>query len=363
MSIEPPATVKPPLQQPEKAAESTPASQAKPETPAQTPELPNKTRGEKFYDVFQFIFGKVFIVAITAVLAFAADQKYGPKTILGVPNVLKQFQGWFAKKVMHNKVYPVAEKGEFAKLVGGGLIGTMILSHGGNMFAPFIKWLENDREQISNWYNKKFGAEQDVKDAHERLKDIPQQSWGDVAKGRVVAWATVFATMVGAYTVVGKDKKTGKYWLDVYEDKFARVFSGISKSGKEIAATPVAKELTEIQKANKTYRFGKVLALDLYATTAAIIIWNTFSRMSAKKRTLKEQLEANQKIPTEYDLRPDAKTALEGNVPQIQHPPEPEPEKTAILNIEPKKKIESKIAAGYSNMAKKAKEELAELHR
>ena len=270
--------------------------------PAEKKPEPPKTPGEKFYDVFQFFAGKIFIIAVTALLAFAADQKYAPEKIAGVPNFLKKFQGWFHKVIFHNKIYPVAEKGDVAKLIGGGLVGTMILSHGGNFFAPFIRWLENEREKISNAYNKRFGTPEDVEIAHDRLKDIPKQNWGDVAKGRVAAWGTVLATMVGAYKIAGKQKSSGRYWLDIYEDAFARKLSWLSKTGKEIAATPVAKALTEAQASHSTYRFGKVLALDLYATSAGIVIWNFFSRMSAKKRTLKEQIKMEEKEPEEFIL-------------------------------------------------------------
>ena len=242
------------------------------------------TPGEKFYAVFQFFAGKVFIIAATAVLGFAADAKHGPKTLLGMPNYLQKFQGWFHDKLLHNKVYPLADKGDFAQLTAAALANTMIISHGGNLFAPFIKWLENSREDIANSYNKKFGTQEDVDLVHERFKDVPKQNWEDVAKGRVFTWGMVFAAMLGAYATVGKNDK-GKYHLDVYEDWFARKFAGLTEAGKELAHTPVSKELTELQKANKAYRFGKVLALDLYATTAGIIIWNFSSRWLAKKRT------------------------------------------------------------------------------
>lgn len=360
MSTAPENTPKLPMDTPALTAAPQATPEKQPEAqPEKKPELPPKTKGERFYDVFQFMFGKVFIIAITAVLAFAADQKHAPDKIAGVPNVLKQFQGWFAKKVFHNKIYPVAEKGDFAKLVGGGLVGTMVLSHGGNVFAPFIKWMENGREDIANWYNKRFGTEQDVKDAHERLKDIPKQNWADIAKGRFMAWSTVFAAMVTAYATVGKDKKTGRYWLDMYEDKFARVLTGVTKAGKDIAATPIAHELTEVQKANKLYRFGKVLALDLYATTAGILIWNLSSRMSAKKRTQAEQLKANQQTPTEWDLNPDQKTPLADDTPTTHHRDKIEPAR----KIEPMKKPEAKSAKGYGEMSKSAKLEPAEAQR
>jgi hypothetical protein len=295
--------------------EPVPAQQAAPspvlpqeKAIAQTPEpaidvdkLP-KTGGEKFYDGFQFVFGKVFIIAITAVLAFTSDQKYGPKKIGPVPNYLKKFQGWFHDKLLHNKVYPLEKKGDFANLFAGAAASTMTLSHGGNFFAPFIRWLENDREGISNAWNRKFGTEEDVKIAHERLKDIPKQNWMDVAKGRAMAWGTVFGAILTSYAVVGKNKKSNRYWLDEYEDFFARKLAGTVKSGRDIAAVPLSKPLSEVQRSNKMYRFGKVLALDLYATTAGILIWNFFSRKSAMKRSEKEEIAANKDLPHEFIL-------------------------------------------------------------
>ena len=297
-------TAMPVKEQPETANAQGAAQQEK------TADLP-KTRGEKFYDVFQFFAGKVFIIGVTALLAFTADQKYAPEKIGGVPNYLKKFQGWFHKVVFHNKIYPVAEKGDTAKLIGGGLVGTMILSHGGNFFAPFIKWLENSREDISNWYNKQYGTPEEVQIAHERLKDIPKQNWADVAKGRVLAWGTVFASMVGAYVGFGKDKNTNRYHLDRYEDAFARKLAGLTKSGKEIGKIPISQALSEAHQANGYYRFGKVLALDLYATTAGIVIWNFFSRLSAKNRTLKEEITSEHREPEEFVFAKENMPAVE----------------------------------------------------
>lgn len=257
-------------------------------------DLPPKTSGERFYDGFQFVFGKASILAATAGLAFIADQKYGPDTITGMPNALKKFQGWFHQKLFHNHVYPLSEKGDAAQLIGKGMVGTVVLSHGGTFFAPMVKELENNREQISNWYNQQFGTPQEVADAHARLKDTPKLDWADVGKGRAVAIASMFASMMTAYVAIGKDNQSNRYWLDVYEDKFARMTAGITQAGKEIAATPITMELTELQQANKAYRLGKVVALDIYATTASLIIWNMVSRMSAKHRDDHEKLAAYQ---------------------------------------------------------------------
>lgn len=242
-----------------------------------------KTTGEYAYDVFQFLTGKVFIIVITAALAFMADPKHGKDTYLGVPNYLKKLSNWLVKKTA-----PLKSHGKAGEVLNAAIYSTVILSHGGNFFAPFIKWLENGRENISNFFNRTIGKPGEEEIAHERLKDIPKQNWWDIIKGRLMAYGTVFSVFISAEAVLGKDKKLNKSRFAIYEDWFARKVAWFSKEGKAIAATPVTKELTEIQKANTFYRFGKVAALDLYATTMAIIVWNWASRFSAKKRVGRE---------------------------------------------------------------------------
>lgn len=264
------------------AAVAVPAKQ-----PDKKLDMERITPGERFYDVFQFMTGKVFILGITALLAFTAHKEYGPDKVAGIPNYLKKLQVWAEKKFE-----PLAKMGEegskkrdFGMLMAGGLTSTLILSHGGNFFAPVIKWLENSREKITNAYNKKFGTAEDVEIAHEKFKDIPKQNWGDVIKGRLTAYATVFSSITGAYLAFGRSKNPHSHFkLDTYEEWLGRKVAWLSKESHDIAKTPMSEALTHAQKANKTYRFGKVLAIDLFATSTAIIVWNTVSRLSAKNR-------------------------------------------------------------------------------
>lgn len=249
---------------------------------------PAKTGGERFYDALQFVIGKVAIIAATAWLANVA--KYGKDQYRGVPNYLKHFQGWFHDKLLTNKLYPMAEKGETAIRLAGAAANTMVTFHGGNAFAPIMQSMENSHEKIANAYNRRFGTPEDVEITHERLKDKPQQNWCDIAKGRIAAWAVVFSAFMGADALIGKDKATGMYKFDKYEESFGRKFAGfMNKGGKDIAKVPVGVALSKAQDASKMYRFGKILALDMYATSAALLVWNFVSRLSAEKRQAKKE--------------------------------------------------------------------------
>ncbi|MDX2113454.1 MAG: hypothetical protein SFW63_06975 [Alphaproteobacteria bacterium] len=241
-----------------------------------------KTTGERAYDVVQFLTGKVFILAATAVLAFKADPVHGGDKILGMPNFLKSFQQWLTRSFK-----PLAESGKAGEIVSKAAASTMILSWGGNFFMPIIKWLENGRESIANFFNRTIGKPGEEEIAHERLKDLPKQNWYDVIKGRVMAWLTVFSALTAADSIADKDA-SGRSYFAKYEDGFSRKLvcslPGVGQEAKQIAALPLSEKIPAHLEKNGVYRFGKVAALDLFATSAAIIVWNTISRFSAKKR-------------------------------------------------------------------------------
>jgi hypothetical protein len=252
----------------------------------------DKTTGEKAYEVTQFLFGKVFIIAITAVLAFMADPRHeGPNKIMGIPlgslpKWMKGFQKWAHGKMLDNKILPMRGNPTTERIA---LISSFVLltSHGGNLFTPFIHWLENSKESISQFFNRAIGKPGEVEKAHEKLKDEPKQSWWDTIKGRAITFPLNFAAIIALDATINKvfgKHKSGHYYFDAYEEKFSRMFAGFSKTGKDIAAVPIKESLTKAQAAHKGYRFGKVIALDIYFTSIALAMWTAISRLSARKR-------------------------------------------------------------------------------
>ncbi len=190
---------------------NTPMIAALPKEPPPTEtsgvaDLP-KTTGEKFYDGLQFTVGKAMIVVITAALANVA--KYGRDSYGPVPNYLKKFQGWFHRTLLTNSTLPLGGKGEFAERAANAATNTMVVCHGGNAFAPVMKWMENNREDIANFINRRWGKPGETEIAHERLKNNPHQTWGDIFKGRMAAWGLVFGGFMSIDAIIGKDTKTG----------------------------------------------------------------------------------------------------------------------------------------------------------
>jgi hypothetical protein len=250
-----------------------------------------KTRGEWFYEGVKQFGGKGAIIVGTAALGFLA--RYGKRWYGPVPNPFKMINDGMHKTLFHNSVMPLSKQPEKVQRLGEAVVGTTVLFWGGAAFAPVMKWMENNRENISNWYNRRWGTPEDVQITHERLKDEPKQNWNDVFKGRLAAWMTCFGIMVAGDTIIGKGKlfgagKPDKYRFDQYEEAFGRWVAGFTKKGQEIWKTPLAKELTEAQKQNTVYQVGKITALDFYVTNIAIIVWSFFSRKSAEKRRQQE---------------------------------------------------------------------------
>jgi hypothetical protein len=260
---------------------------------------PPKTTGEKWFDRIRFVIGETTVLGLTAALAFIASPEYGPAKIGPVKNYLKTFTRWTENKLLNNSILPLAERGPFGARLAKSIASTTVLVHGGNLYIPVYAAIQNRKEKIVNAINARWGKPGEVEAGEERLKHQTKETLGDIVKGRLGSWLIVFASFFGADMIAGKDMKDPhqRYRFDKFEDKFGRWVAGFTREGKEIAKIPISEKLPEAMLANKTYRFGKILALDIYATTAAIAIWTTISRLSAvvrgkKAREMSEEKEA-----------------------------------------------------------------------
>ena len=91
--------------------------------------------------------------------------------------------------------------------------------------------------------------------------------------------------------LAGTDKN-GMRKFDKYEAQFGKWAASKTETGKAILANfakdaPMTKELATALEGSRSFRFGKILALDIYATTAALAIWTTVSKFSAILRSRK----------------------------------------------------------------------------
>lgn len=270
-----------------------------------------KTTGEWIYDNIQFWFVKGLILAATAVIGYQA--KFGKES-----NPIRKFQNWCINTIAR----PMARLGEQAgqslekniggetgswmgrkaheviAVFGGAFASTMVLFHGGNVVAPVVGWFENHRKDIIASGNRQFGKPGEEEKGNEKFAHVPQQSAGDIIIGRLAAWGTVFLSFFTAFLVAGKMKGTEMYRLDAVEEWCARKVAGLGK-GSAFGHIPLHQELHALAKDSPEmfkghekqmfwYKVGRILALDVYATSAGILVWNITSRFSAANREHKK---------------------------------------------------------------------------
>ena len=237
---------------------------------------PAKTTGEKAFGAIRFMTGEVLILGLTAGIAYAA--RHGPDKVGPIPNVFKKIDEGM-KRLLIEKPNP---QGRMLRLAGAA-VATTTLMWGGNLYVPVRKGLQDNKEAIVTGINQRYGKPGEAEAGAIRLEHETKESWGDIIKGRLGSWAVVFGSFVGIDLALGKSAKNGQYHLDNFEDKFGKLMAGVTEKGKALGKSAVAHEITELHQ-NKAYRFGKIMALDIYATAASLVVWDVISRISAKKR-------------------------------------------------------------------------------
>lgn len=144
------------------------------------------------------------------------------------------------------------------------MVMTSALMQGGNLTIIPVKVLENCKPQIVDRFNHMLGDES----GKASVDEDPQQTWGSLIKSRLVAWTAVFAGFRAAATLVGHEK------LDSFEKKFAEGVCKLMGKATHIKGAETAH-----------YRYGKIAALDVFATAAATSILYVGSRFFAKNNT------------------------------------------------------------------------------
>jgi hypothetical protein len=246
-----------------------------------------KTTGEKWFDAIRFATGEGVILGLTAVLAYVS--KYGKNSYGGMPNYLKKMDEGTFGALMKRDFFKNHEHGE---RIAGAVAGTTTLMHGGNVFIPVMNGLNNHKHNIVDSINRRWGKPGELEAGQERLKAQEPETWGDIIKGRIVSWGAVFSGLLGADLLLGKKKGTDTYWSDIGKNKVARLITRTTEKGRDILSrVPEGEFVSEELKAFKPYRYGKILALDVFATTAALAIWTSISKLSAILRKKKNIVE------------------------------------------------------------------------
>ena len=201
------------------------------------------------------------------------------------------------------------------------IVMTTLLGIGGSLMIVPIKLLEDSRKTIVNGFNKTLGDKTDPS----QLKEAPKQSWGSLLLGRVTAWCMVFASITGVSRIVGVDKKSGLHNFERFENWFAKTVTELlgrpthtmMQNGKQVAV--VDKALQTAANESKTFKYGKIGAIDLFATVMATALLFVSSRAFARHGEQKhEEKEALAELAEE---RKEAKTEAKTAAPAAEEKP------------------------------------------
>jgi hypothetical protein len=185
---------------------------------------------------------------------------------------------------------------------------TTALMQGGNITVVPVKMLEDRKPELVAKLNRTLGDDS----GDLSVKDEPKQTWGSLFKARILlAWMPVFASLQGASMLLGKNAD-GKKRFDVFEEKFA----------EHVVCKPLGQPMTyeaieegkKVIKETRAYRYGKIAAIDLFATAAAAALLYVGSRIFARKGKEKTVEETTPATPSEFPLEPPADGKLFANI-------------------------------------------------
>jgi hypothetical protein len=160
-----------------------------------------------------------------------------------------------------------------------------------------IKLLEDKKPELVAKLNKMLGDKSEDISVHEE----PKQTWGSLFIGRIAAAIAVLTGFTGAGQIMGNDK------FEAFERKFSehivckplgyKTHVPLIEKGIQVMENGLPKMVE-----SKAFRYGKIAALDLFATAAAATLLYIGSKIIAGYHT-KDRWHAAGKETKEEDKR------------------------------------------------------------
>jgi len=236
---------------------------------------PARTHGDKLFDRWIYAgLNGVGTFILTIPLAYWGDHGKGQKAF---KNAAEKLETWGMNPKNAETV-----------------VRTSTLGIGGTVMVLPVWVAEHFRKPIVGWFNQNFGSD---KDKTAEVENTAPQTVASLLKGRVVAWLAVFS----GFKLFGYGAKAAGHpeALQNFETKFGEGamkllgkpthdFAALEKETASIVAAGenVAEKLAKATAKHETkaFRFAKIGALDVFATTAATSILYVTSRIFAKRR-------------------------------------------------------------------------------
>ncbi len=181
--------------------------------------------------------------------------------------------------------------------VGSGFLQTIAAFMGGNVMLAIILPREAHKAEIVHRLNEKHGTEEDVKRGDERVAHTPKQNWSSIVGGRLAAFATVFVSITFVNALIGGIGRKMQSNRAQAQLPASPTIDAAAKSGLEAYENWVGRGMKRValrlfpgmesNTQDVMHKVGQSVAVDAFATAAAVGILETTSRAIAKHRDKK----------------------------------------------------------------------------
>lgn len=235
---------------------------------AQTPVEPSatakiaKSKGEKFFD--RAVYGGIAGVGTFVATIFLT--------------YLLKYGSW---KSIHKGLATAIEKAatritpgrSHAALAEEAALTTTLMMGGNLMLIP-VGIAEHHKVALVSGLNTTM----DDPTPKEAIQHAPKQTWGSLLKSRVVAWLAVFAAFKGIGMAFGQTMQS-------FETETGKLLC-------KMTGRPETRLVKGIEEETKTFIFGKIGALDVFATIGSAILLYLGGHFFARKQEEKKERRA-----------------------------------------------------------------------
>ena len=244
-----------------------------PETANESVARPAKSKGEKLFDRITYV-GIAGVGTLIATVPLAYELEKHPKLEPLFTKSVNFVERWMKK-------LPFETTRDSAKKV----VSTTTLMQGGNLMLLPVGVMEYYKVPIVRGLNAM------VKDPtpEAQIESSPKQTLSSLVKSRLLAWTVVFGSFIGV-------SKLYKNTLGTFENETGELLAGVLKrpTHRDRTILKDGKEIIE-KVETRTYGYGKILALDIFATAAAATLLYIGGHFFARKQEQRKEEREHEK--------------------------------------------------------------------
>ena len=231
-----------------------------PENPGENVEKAKESKGALLFDrvVYAGIAGVgTFVVTVPVAYELEHNARFRPvfeKAVQGVETGLS--------KLHINIAHDTAR----------GVVKTTTLMQGGNLMLIPVAIAEHFKVPIVRGLNAMLGE----KTPQDKIQEAPKQTMGSLLKSRGLAWLTVFGALTGVSKLYPKT-------LGTFEEETGRLVCRVLKRPE------MRKNAGHLLEDTRTFGYGKLAAIDVFATAAAATLLYVGGHFFARKQEEKHE--------------------------------------------------------------------------